>query len=310
MKSNAIIRIIIWSLLLVLLVSILGFGIFGHSIRVRRSESVVAETMVPIPITEPLAAVDGMEPASSGFSLDARQIREIDIEWVAGTITIQPGDVDGIEISESEPSDPKYAMVWNQNNDKLTIRFSEDTTLDFNFGLTLNDVVSKDLTILVPTGWKCSSLEVAAASAALTVKNLAIDEVDFDGASGICEFENCTIEELDIDTASGDIHFTGSLDVLDCDAASASFIAVFDNVPSRLSMDSMSGDLDITLHEGVGFSVSMDGLSTDFRSEFGYSQGKDGSYYRGNGECKITMDAMSGDVYIRENKEAAATPAP
>lgn len=247
--------------------------------------------------------------ASSGISLDAKQIREIDIEWAAGSITIEPAEVDAIQVMESDPSEPKYAMVWKQNNDKLTIRFSETIGLDFNFGITINDVVSKDLTILVPMGWECDSLEVDAASAALLVKNLVIDEVDFDGASGTCDFENCAIDELDLDTASGDIHFTGSLDVLNCDAASASVIAVFDNVPSRIDMDSMSGDLDITLPSTAGFSVTMDGLSTDFVSDFGYSQNKEGSYYRGNGACKISMDAMSGDIYIREYKAADAIPA-
>lgn len=245
---------------------------------------------------------------NSDISLDAKQIREIDIEWAAGTITVEPAAVDTIQITESEPWEAKYAMVWKQTKDKLVIRFCENTKLDFNFGITINDDISKDLTVLVPMGWECDSLEVDAASAALNVKNLAIREVDFDGASGTCSFENCVIDKLDLDTASGDIRFTGSLDVLDCDAASASVTAVFDNVPSRIDMDSMSGDLDITLPSSTGFNVSMDALSSDFYSDFDYSQ-KNGCYYRGDGNCKITLDAMSGDLYIREFKEADATPA-
>jgi len=380
MRTNAIIRIIIWSLVLVLLVGLLGVGLYRPGRR--HAEAAPAETAVPIPLTEPLTipeessllhseAVEAAVTAtavnirsspnsdspsvgmleqndsviisrqgnisgeswayithpSSGWvkaeflkietsipseaneeiSLDPRQIREIDIEWAAGSITVQSAEVDTIQIAESVPSDPKYTMVWKQHNDKLTIRYSENIGLDFNFGITINDVISKDLTILVPLGWECDSLEVDAASATLEVKNLVIREVDFDGASGICEFENCVIDKLDLDTASGDIHFTGSLETLDCDAASASVIAVFDNVPSRIDMDSMSGDLDITLPSGAGFTVTMDALSSDFVSDFGYSQ-RNGSYYRGDGKCKITMDAMSGDVYLREHKEAAAAP--
>jgi len=295
----------------------------GDTVTIERQENVSGETWAYITepssgwvlvknlkIGEPVSAAFGpSDPAASGIlSLDPRQIREIDIEWAAGDITIEPADVDGIQISESDPSEPKYAMVWKQSNDKLTIRFCENTKLDFGFGITLNNVVSKDLTILVPMGWECESLEVDAASATLEVKNLVIDEVDFDGASGICKFENCTIKELDLDTASGDVYFTGSLDVLDCDAASASVIAVFDNAPSRISMDSMSGDLDITLHQGVGFTVSMDALSSDFISEFGYAQNRDGTYSRGDGKCRITLDALSGDLYIREYKTADAVP--
>ena len=295
----------------------------GTTIVIGRQENVAGEPWAYI--TEPTAGwvmtknleisksdSSSLSPADSAdpdtVSLDPRQINEIDIEWAAGEITIEPADVDGIQISESEPSEPKYAMVWKQNNDKLTIRFCENVKFEFGFGITINDVISKDLTILVPRGWECESLEVDAASATLEVKNLVIEEVDFDGASGICKFENCTIDELDLDTASGDVYFTGSLDVLDCDAASASVIAIFDNAPSRISMDSMSGDLDITLHQGVGFTVSMDALSSDFHCEFGYSQKQDGTYSRGDGKCRINLDALSGDLYIREYKTADAAP--
>lgn len=257
---------------------------------------------------ETTQAVSAESSAGGDISLDPRQIREIDIEWAAGDITIRPAQVDTIQVSESTPSDPKYTMVWKQSNDKLTIRFSEKIGLDFDWGISIGDTISKDLTILVPMGWEFDSLEIAAASATVEVCDLVIGEVDFDGASGVCEFENCTIGELDIDTASGDVYFTGSLDTLDCDAASASVTAVFDNAPRTIEMDSMSGDLDISLHEGVGFTVTMDGLSTDFHSEFGYAQNRDGSYSRGDGKCWINMDAMSGDLYIRKYQEAAAVP--
>ena len=246
---------------------------------------------------------------SADISLDARQIQEIDIQWAAGNITIQPAEVDAIQISESTPSDPKFAMIWRQSGDKLTIQFCESIKLDFNFGISINDVISKDLMILVPMGWECDSLDIEAASATVDVKDLVIREVDFDGASGTCNFVNCVVDQLDLDTASGDVYYTGSLNILDCDAASASVYAVFDNVPSRIDMDSMSGDLDITLPSAAGFTVTMDGLSTDFISDFGYSR-KDGSFYRGNGACKISMDPMSGDIYLREYKEAAAAAIP
>lgn len=296
--------------------SVVGLLQAGDAVTITRQESISGKKWAYI--TSPEAGWVQMEYLNTGtpvsaapasdISLDARQIREIKIEWAAGNITIEPADVDTIQVSEAAHADNQYAMVWKQNNDKLTIRFSENVSLDFNFGIDLIDVISKDLTILVPMGWECDSLEVDAASATLDVKNLVIGEMDFDGASGTCNFVNCVIEELDLDTASGDIHFTGSLDTLDCDAASASVFAVFDNVPSRISMDSMSGDLDITLPSNAGFNVTMDGLSTDFVSDFGYAQNRDGSYSRGNGQCKINMDAMSGDLYIREYKEADAVP--
>ena len=370
MKANAIIRIIIWSLVILILIGLLGGQLLLRSERVYRSAT-HAETRVPVRIDTPEAdthleayvnatavnvrsapnssseavgllnknesvsitrqetvngeawafithpcagwvkaeylTVTASAPIVSGrdTSFDATQIRDIKIEWVAGSITLMPADVDSIQVAESDPAEPKYAMVWKQSGDELVIRFCDNVKVDFHFGITLNDVVSKDLTILVPMDWKCDSLEVAAASATLTVQNIVIDEVDFDGASGECRFENCVIGELDLDTASGDIFFTGTLNTLDCDAASASVTAVFDNVPKVIDMDSMSGDLDITLPSDAGFTVSLDAVSSDFVCDFDYFLRND-TYCRGNGECRITMDAMSGDLYIRENKSAGA----
>ncbi len=378
MKTNAITRIIIWSIVLVLLIGLLGVGLYRPGRRL--GSDTPAETMVPIPLNEaPAMSVDepqlnleatvnatavnvrsapnsdsstvGMleqkdtvvitrresisgetwayitspvsgwvkaefldldtsspAPSNSDISLDPRQIREIEIVWAAGNITIEPADVDTIQLSEAASAENKYTMVWKQSGDKLTIHFCENTKVEFGFGITINDVVSKNLTILVPMGWECDSLEIDAASATVDVKNLVINEVDFDGASGTCNFVNCVIDELDLDTASGDIYFTGSLNTLDCDAASASVIAVFDNVPSRIDMDSMSGDLDVTLPSNAGFTVTMDALSSDFVSDFHYSN-RNGNYHHGDGQCKISLDALSGDLYLREYKAADVAPA-
>ena len=138
---------------------------------------------------------------------------------------------------------------------------------------------------------------------------MTIREVDFDGASGTCEFENCTVDEMDIDTASGDIRFIGALDILDCDAASASVYAVLSNTPSRLDMDSMSGDLDITLPGDAGFTVTLDGMTSDFSSDFETTV-KNGNQVCGDGRCRINIDAMSGDVTIRKGESSTAPDAP
>ena len=140
-----------------------------------------------------------------------------------------------------------------------------------------------------------------AASAKLEVCDMHISDVDIDTASGICQFENCIVDTVDIDTASGDVTFEGSLNILDCDAASANVVAVLSNTPSRMDMDSMSGNLDITLPADCGFTVSTEGLSTDFNSEFS-TQMKNGNRVHGDGHCRIDVDAVSGDVTIRRGE--------
>lgn len=379
MKTNAIIRIIIWSLVIVVLVGILASGMLGWNWN-RNSRGSVEATMVPVPITEPVlidssgngtagivtidlnirsspstlatsigvlnagshveivrqeyvdgetwafithpeqgwivmeyvdisnasiqeTMVSGNEPGEK-TSFAASAVSELEIDWVAGEILIQPGNSDQITVREDNVSDEKYAMKLQHKGHKLKISFCEESVNNF-IGFGSNAELSKDLTITVPRDWICESLDIECASATVEVNDLTIREVDFDGASGTCEFENCTVEEIDIDTASGDVRFIGSLDILDCDAASASVYAVLSNTPSRVDVDTMSGDLDITLPEDTGFTVTMDGVSSDFSSDFETTM-KNGNQVHGDGRCRINVDAMSGDVILRKGEPSPA----
>ena len=303
MKTNAIIRIIIWSIVIVLLLGILVtvgmFGLYRYDV-----ETVVNNVAVDrgeLKLEEELPAATAIISLEDTFSMPADEINEIEINWAAGSILIMPYDVEDIEISESDVSDPKYVMECYQKGKKLIINFSDENRYNFGFGITINDNLSKDLTILVPRDWELDTLEIDAASAKLEVCDMTIQDVEIDTASGVCEFENCNVDTIDIDTASGDVKFVGSLNILDCDAASANIVAILSNTPSRMDLDSMSGDLDITLPEDCGFTVSNEGLSSDFSSDFPTTQ-KNGNHVYGDGSCRIDVDAMSGDVTIRKGE--------
>ena len=372
MKSNAIVRIVIWSVVILVLLAVLiaglGSSLFTlfhgntdtvyHSTDVANSEppagqsdtpiaersiSVVSQTSVYtmpntqsasvgalnvgdnvvidrseevgggswIHITSPFDGwvnaeclkLNDVKQAGSAGSADPAAIREIKIEWISGSVTVEPGDVQEITFLESGNGTDKYEMVWKQSGDELVIQYSKDSSTA-GFGLHFGDG-SKDLTVTVPRNWLCNSLELDTASTDLTVRDMIIREVEIDSASGTAKFENCTVSSLDVDTASGDVTFTGSLSELDFEAASASFTGVLENVPDKVKMDSMSGDLTLTLPEDAGFTVSLDAMSSDFSSDFPTVK-KNKSYVCGDGHCKIDVDAMSGDVSILKQSADAA----
>ena len=372
MKSNAIVRIVIWSVvifvLLAILIAGLGNNLFTmfhgntdtvyHSTDVAASESPSGQSDTPIAersvsvvlqtsvytmpngqsktkgtlavgdevvidrsevineenwvyITSPdtgwipaeCVAQDTVSRTGSTGSASTEAIREIKIEWISGSVTIEPGDVQEITFLESGNGTDKYEMVWKQSGDELVIQYSKDSSIA-GFGLHFGDD-SKDLTVTVPRGWVCDSLELDTASTDLTVRDMIIREMEIDSASGTAKFEICTVSSLDVDTASGDVTFSGSLNELDFEAASASFTGVLENVPNLIKMDSMSGDLTLTLPEGAGFTVSLDAMSSDFSSDFPTVK-KNKSYVCGDGHCKIEVSAMSGDVSILKQSADAA----
>lgn len=278
MKRNALIRIILWSLVIAILTSLMT-GIITYS-SIRSSRHTQKATSIPVP---------------NGVDFPASSVRELDIEWISGDIRIYPGNTDRITVSEGGDDSGKYTTVIRQDEDSLEIRFSDR---DIHV-IGLGSIPDKDLTITIPADWYCRSLEIETASATVDVRDMTIGEVDFSGASGACTFENCTVEKMDIGTASGDVRFAGSLNVLDCDAASAKVNAVLNNVPSRLDMEMMSGDLELTLPADAGFTLQMDSMSGKFTSDF-RTDLINGNQVAGNGACRIDIQALSGDVTIHK----------
>lgn len=278
MRTNAIVRIILFSLAIVALLTILTVGIAAYNYFFRFDHD-------PAGVT-----------TSSG-SVDADTVRNLSIEWAAGTITIRPADVDQIIFTETE--DPEAdPMVWVTSGDTLKIVSSKEDNY-FRTG----SIPSKDLVIEVPRNWICGELEIETAAANVNVEMLSLEKVDFDGASGTFDFLDCSVDAMEIDTVSGDIRFSGTLNTLDCDAASADCEIILHNHPSRIEMDTASGDLDLTLPEDCGFTATLEALSGHLTTDFEITSIANG-ITSGNGSSRIDISAMSGDVYIRKSTEA------
>lgn len=270
MKRNAIFRIIFFSLAIVVLAAILVAGIAAGQLMFRDER--------------------GDETISSSGEVSAAEIRNLDIDWAAGSITIRTADVSQITFTETcaEHQEP---MAWKQAGDTLKIEYHQEVKLH------LGNYASKSLLIELPRDWSCENLEIDAASADLEITDLTISKVEFDGASGQCRFENCQVEDLDLDTASGNVWFSGSLDTLECDAASADCDIMVSNHPRRIDMDAASGDLRLSLPADCGFSAELETLSGDFSSDFNTTM-SGGRYVCGSGETIINVSALSGDVTI------------
>lgn len=290
MKTNAIIRIILFSVAIFLLLGVLGLALgittFMADFSGEHTHTSGEVTQIPESVT------------SNGYTADPAQVRKIEIEWAAGTITILPvADLSEIQVRETETSDDKYKMVCKQSGDTLSIQFCKDSIQFPSLGISTDS--SKDLVVLVPADWTCRSLEIDTASADVKLQDLTVEELDFDGASGSCDLVSCDVGSMDLDAASCSTRFSGCLDALDFDSASADCTLILSNCPSRIDMDGMSGKLNITLPSDCGFSVDTEGLRCDFTTDFDTVNG-DGMHSHGNGQCRIDINAISGSVRIHD----------
>lgn len=290
MKTNAIIRIILFSIGIIVLLGMLGVGL-GATIYTAKS----VEEMDPIEVHQ---TPDQTTSETTLYTADPLLIQNIEIDWAAGSITILPSaDISEIRISESQPKDNQYKMVCRQSGNSLSIQFCKDSVHFPSFGINGN--LNKDLLILVPTDWICQGLEIDAASADVKLSDLTIHKLDFDSASGECEMVNCNVGNLELDAASGDVSFTGCLDVLDFSGASADCTMVLTNCPRSIDLDGVSGKLDLTLPSDCGFTLNTGGISCDFTTDFETTK-HNGTHYHGDGSCRIEVEALSGRVCIRD----------
>lgn len=283
MKANAVIRIIVFALLIAVLLGILVVGVLVGTLGFASGSN---------------PAIEGTN--SSSGEADPSVVRDINIEWVAGDITIVPADTDVITFTESGSFDEKDTMVWKVSGDKLLIQYNKGNSFNisfFSFGTTTN--ISKDLMISVPRDWLCEELSIDCASANLEISDFTAKSIDFDGASGEGNFANCNVETLSIETVSGDIDYNGELTYLECDGVSARCELVLTNYPKSLTMDGVSGDLDVTLPADCGFSAQMDSVSGNISSEFSTTS-ENGRLVFGDGSCRIEADTTSGNIIIRK----------
>lgn len=301
MKRSAIIRIIVFALIILMLGWLLAAGIAREN-RVPAASNTSDSTT---PTDKTSAGAEGRETSASGTDSGIRrashEITELEIDWVSGSVTIQPGDTDVILYEETGSFDSKYAMVATESEHKLKIDFCEDSVakgFEFHIGMNLNaSSPKKDLTVTVPRNWECTKLTIENVSAPVSLSGLSVGELEYDGVSGTFTLTDCTVTDLSADTVSGGISFSGTLDEADLDTTSGSIQMTLSDPAKSIEVDSVSGGVDIAYPDNCGFTARFDAVSGKFSSEIGVTA-SNGTYISGDGSCRIRMDSVSGGMRI------------
>lgn len=285
MKTKIILRIVIYAVILTLFVSTLAGGLF-YGVVYRNG--VFSNTR---PNKSESASDPKQVSASGTMQLSSQEVQELEIDWVSGSVFILPGDADIIQISESGKGE---GMDVRQEGNRAVIHFSEETARK---GWTGKNTGSKDLTVLVPWDWNCEVLEINAASANVTVSDFAGKSVTFDSASGQAKFQNCQITNLKLNSVSGDLEYQGSLTKLQIDAFSADADILLTNVPRKVTMEAVSGSMNLTLPQNAGFTLDQSLMQKHFQCDFPLQQSGN-RMIAGDGACDISFSGLSGNLRI------------
>lgn len=273
------------------------------------------------------------EKGSEG-SVDASEVRELDIAWTAGTVNVVLSDSDTIRFSETSRKELEddQLMRWKLEKGRLSIRFGTkgglfrqdpDKTLTVELpadwaaeavelqtvsaGLSLEAIVATDLTVDTVSGGctaeviEGKNVNFNSVSGAVRVSELKCERMTVDNVSGSVALEDAAVtNRLEVSTVSGKVRFTGSADELSVDTTSGDAELNFTEAGSKIEVDSTSGDATVTLPADVsGFVAEIDSTSGELTCEFNVSHR--GDYIRyGDEALEIEMDTTSGDLRIKK----------
>lgn len=214
-------------------------------------------------------------------SIPATELKEIEVNWISGSIEIETYKGNTIEVSETCPhSLSEGDRVRSLYEDgKLTIQFRES-----RFALFGSHSGNKALHIQIPE------------TLAETVQELTLDSVSSDNTiSGL------TIQNCDVDNVSGQIIVDGSVQDFDLDTVSGNCRITSHTTPKSINTDSVSGDVTLTIPKDASFTAEHDSVSGKINSDFSMTLSGDDAFICGDGGTdEWKFDSVSGDVDIQK----------
>ncbi|MEG1151434.1 MAG: DUF4097 family beta strand repeat-containing protein [Bacilli bacterium] len=293
MKTTAIVKIVLFSILTVFLTVFLMKNLNPIKFPAFRINSNLFYNQNQEIIT-------GDYKKGSG-NYNANDVTSMDINWVAGEVDIQ--EYDGTDIIFEEISNgisEKYKMHHTLSNGKLTINYSKSNSFNgFGFGV---DIQKKNLTIKVPKNKRFEKLELNIVGTETNISNIKSQDMHFITVNGDINGNNLTAKNLSGESVSGQLNLTGDFNSIDYVSVSGK-INITDTVcPEVIECESVSGSLNITIPENDGFTLKYDKVSGYIDCDFETKMIENRKLEHKNGSADFKFNTVSGEISIKKIK--------
>ena len=287
MKRNAIARIVIWSLVAVLLTSLLVVGISSSPSSFFTGDW----SLGAMGVTYKNSALYNV-----GGGTVTDEFHSIKVNWTNGKINIEAYDGEDTVISETEVAEKENKLRWRVEDGVLKI---QQMAAGMRFGL--KQTPKKTLTVKIPSnvaeGLKAVTSDSVSAEVTITGIS-ASDKIEIDTVSGGANLKNIKTEKLDIDTVSGSIKAAGEFTELESDSVSGDVTVSSATPLKKLDCDSTSGNIRLTIPKNSGFTLKADTVSGDISCGLPTVSESKNRRVCGDGSADFETDTVSGDLII------------
>ena len=285
-RGGAIVRLVIWSVVLLILVAILVLGlIFKNGFIL---DGVISFSFLPS------YTYENASKYIAGNTSFLDEVKNLDIEWTSGELKIFVYDGDEVMLEESGAGDhDENKMRTYLSDGTLHVRYAKS-------GIRLfGNIPVKDLIIYLPEKYALAldRVNIKIVSADMdTEGKMVCRELDVESVSGKINLDEIYAANAEMETVSGNITARGEITDIDVDSVSAKLNLILTSTPRSLEAESVSGNIEITLpRSGNGFHAKLDSTSGDMSVD-GEDVGR--IYKHGNCAASFNFDTVSGDVKI------------
>lgn len=223
-------------------------------------------------------------------------VENLDIDWVAGKISVSVWDGETIEVSETcaKKLEEDEVLHYYIHRGTLYIRFMAQSYL----GATS---VPKDLTIRLPQTLALSQFSADTVSADVELDGITVTNVAVETVSGDLDTTfTSDVRMLDFDTVSGDGTLTvTSLNHFEFDVTSGDILLIAETAPGDGQFDSVSGDFTLRVPEGSDFTVEYNTTSGVATHDIALTTNGD-FYYSGAGTARYKVNTVSGGLRMEK----------
>ncbi|MDE6998580.1 MAG: DUF4097 domain-containing protein [Oscillospiraceae bacterium] len=271
-----------------------------------------------------------------GTSLPSRDLKGIDVQINGDVDILLDDDPDSDVVMDGDVESLETRV---SDDGVLSIRQGSTATSSFFF---LRGLASADVKLTLPRrfwdflqintvsgdvdideGLEIGQLSIKTASGDADVHSLEFQELIFKTASGDLEAGCLRGRSVIAESASGDIQLSGSFETvrtgtasgeielegcaheIRCSTASGDVDVRVDQVPEKLDLTSKSGDCQVSMPDGEGFTLQFSTVSGELESDFqlvgpiGKRSGE--AIYLDGGGRTFRMSSVSGDLSLHMN---------
>lgn len=236
-------------------------------------------------------AADAAGYVSETFSVEPARVREIEVDWLGGSVMVVLTDDNSLSFAEMAYQDmpEEQRLSYALDGDTLKIDFCRS-------GHLLSSSPEKQLVLSIPRGLTLEKFEADTTAAAVNVTGLHTQTVDISTVSGNVDLA-AEAYEIDISTTGGCAAVDADFYQLDFSAVSGSLTLTMQRA-AKVDAETTSGGVTIHLPpSSYGFALDFETVSGTPEIAFD-ANGGDGHWTYGDKASTLNIDTVSGNLSL------------